>query len=84
MNNNVISTATSNATKTTDTPIQNLTKAPKINKHEDSFVSINSKVTPTSDIDMDKVNQVSALLAEGKLSLDLDVLTNSIVEMHRR
>jgi len=50
----------------------------------DNFVSINSKLASSSDIDMDKVNEISALLADGKLNLDLDILSDAIVEMHRR
>lgn len=49
-----------------------------------NFVNINSKLASSSDIDMDKVNAVSALLADGKLNLDLDILSDAIVEMHRR
>ncbi len=49
----------------------------------DNFVSINKPDT-SSDVDMDKVNEISALLADGKLELDLDILSDAILEMHRQ
>lgn len=49
----------------------------------DNFVSIN-KPDASSDVDMNKVNEISALLADGKLELDLDILSDAIMEMHRR
>ncbi len=49
----------------------------------DNFVSI-KKHAASSDIDMNKVNEISALLADGKLELDLDILSDAILEMHRQ
>lgn len=69
-------TAESKLTKTTPVKAENTAKA-------DNFVSIN-KPDASSDIDMSKVNEISALLADGKLELDLDVLSDAIMEMHRR
>jgi negative regulator of flagellin synthesis FlgM len=85
INNHVMAKAASSASKvTTDTAVQGLKQTTEVNRKADNFVNISDKLAPTSDIDMDKVNRLSALLAEGKLSLDLDILTDSIVEMHRR
>lgn len=50
----------------------------------DNFFDINNKLSSASDVDMEKVNQVRELIAEGNLSLDLDVLSDAILEMHRR
>ncbi len=73
---NTAKTAESKLTKTAPAQNENTAKA-------DNFVNI-SKLDTSSDIDMDKVNEVSALLADGKLELDLDVLSDAILEMHRR
>jgi flagellar biosynthesis anti-sigma factor FlgM len=40
-------------------------------------------LTSTSDIDMDKVSAIRQALAEGNLPLDMDALSNAIMEMHR-
>ncbi|MDO2948355.1 flagellar biosynthesis anti-sigma factor FlgM [Aeromonas simiae] len=37
-----------------------------------------------SDVDMDKVEQISRALAEGTLELDMDALGRAIIEMHCR
>lgn len=37
----------------------------------------------SSDVDMDKVNQVRHAISEGKLSLDPDVLARAVMELHR-
>ncbi|WDE08440.1 flagellar biosynthesis anti-sigma factor FlgM [Thalassomonas viridans] len=50
----------------------------------DNFFDINNKLSSASDVDMEKVNQVRELIAQGNLSLDLDVLSDAILEMHRR
>lgn len=40
-------------------------------------------LTSTSDVDMQKVEQIRAAIAEGRLELDLDALSQAIVELHR-
>lgn len=37
-----------------------------------------------SDVDMNKVEQISRALAEGSLELDMDALGRAIIEMHCR
>lgn len=66
----------SKLTKTAPVKAEYTTKA-------DSFVSI-YKPDASIDVDMNKVNEISALLADGKLELDLDVLSDAILGMHRR
>ncbi|WP_281560380.1 flagellar biosynthesis anti-sigma factor FlgM [Thalassomonas sp. RHCl1] len=50
----------------------------------DNFLDINNQLASSSDVDMEKVNQVRELIAEGNLTLDVDVLSDAILEMHRR
>ncbi len=37
----------------------------------------------SSDVDMKKVEQIRTAIAEGRLELDLDALSQAIVELHR-
>lgn len=37
----------------------------------------------TSDIDMSKVDSIRQAISDGSISVDLDVLSQAIVEMHR-
>ena len=41
-------------------------------------------LSTTSDVDMDKVNQIRQAISEGRLELDMDALSQAIVDMHRR
>ncbi|MGY3944544.1 flagellar biosynthesis anti-sigma factor FlgM [Aeromonas tecta] len=43
-----------------------------------------SQLASTSDVDMEKVNQIRQAISEGKLELDMDALSQAILDMHRR
>ena len=43
-----------------------------------------SQLASTSDVDMEKVNQIRQAISEGKLELDMDSLSQAILDMHRR
>ncbi|MGN4998619.1 flagellar biosynthesis anti-sigma factor FlgM [Aeromonas sp. 80P] len=43
-----------------------------------------SQLATTSDVDMDKVNEIRKAISEGKLEIDLDALGQAILDMHRR
>lgn len=58
-------------------------KSALVNK-VDNFLDINNKIASSSDVDMEKVNRVRELITQGNLTLDLDALSDAILEMHRR
>lgn len=43
-----------------------------------------AELASTSDVDMEKVNQIRQAIAEGRLELDMDALGQAILDMHRR
>ena len=43
-----------------------------------------SQLASTSDVDMEKVNQIRQAISEGRLELDMDALSQAILDMHRR
>ncbi|WP_421201452.1 flagellar biosynthesis anti-sigma factor FlgM [Aeromonas enteropelogenes] len=43
-----------------------------------------AQLATTSDVDMDKVNQIRQAIRDGKLELDMDALSKAILDMHRR
>ncbi|MGY3894368.1 flagellar biosynthesis anti-sigma factor FlgM [Aeromonas enterica] len=43
-----------------------------------------SQLATTSDVDMEKVNQIRQAISDGKLELDMDALSQAILDMHRR
>jgi negative regulator of flagellin synthesis FlgM len=43
-----------------------------------------SQLATTSDVDMEKVNQIRQAISDGKLELDMDALSQAIMDMHRR
>jgi len=63
---------------------ENATQVKTFANKGDNFFDINNKLSSASDVDMEKVNQVRELIAQGNLSLDLDVLSDAILDMHRR
>lgn len=42
------------------------------------------ELASTSDVDMEKVNQIRQAISEGRLELDMDALSQAILDMHRR
>lgn len=48
-----------------------------------SLTSLADDLDATSDVDWDKVNEVKNALANGDLNIDLDSLSQAIMEMHR-
>ncbi|MGL5463712.1 MAG: flagellar biosynthesis anti-sigma factor FlgM [Aeromonas veronii] len=49
-----------------------------------SVANARSQLATTSDVDMDKVNEIRKAISEGKLEIDLDALGQAILDMHRR
>lgn len=47
-----------------------------------SLTSLDEQLKTADDIDWDKVSQVKDALSQGTLSIDLDALSQAIVEMH--
>ncbi|QXB56343.1 flagellar biosynthesis anti-sigma factor FlgM [Aeromonas sp. FDAARGOS 1415] len=43
-----------------------------------------SELASTSDVDMEKVNRIRQAISEGRLELDMDALSQAILDMHRR
>lgn len=43
-----------------------------------------AQLASTSDVDMEKVNQIRQAISEGRLELDMDALSQAILDMHRR
>ncbi|HDX8360908.1 flagellar biosynthesis anti-sigma factor FlgM [Aeromonas sp. FDAARGOS 1416] len=56
----------------------------RISSTAQSVANARSQLATTSDIDMDKVNEIRKAISEGKLEIDLDALGQAILDMHRR
>ncbi|MFQ2270011.1 flagellar biosynthesis anti-sigma factor FlgM [Aeromonas enteropelogenes] len=56
----------------------------KISTTAQSVTQASALLSTTSDVDMDKVNQIRQAISEGRLELDMDALSQAIVDMHRR
>jgi negative regulator of flagellin synthesis FlgM len=56
----------------------------RISSTAQSVANARSQLATTSDVDMDKVNEIRNALSEGKLEIDLDALGQAILDMHRR
>lgn len=47
-----------------------------------SLTDLNEQLDSADDVDWDKVSEIKNALAQGSLSIDLDALSQAIVEMH--
>ncbi|MEV3845012.1 flagellar biosynthesis anti-sigma factor FlgM [Aeromonas veronii] len=56
----------------------------RISSTAQSVANARSQLATTSDVDMDKVNEIRKAISEGKLEIDLDALGQAILDMHRR
>lgn len=56
----------------------------RISSTAQSVANARSQLATTSDVDMDKVNEIRKAIGEGKLEIDLDALGQAILDMHRR
>lgn len=48
-----------------------------------SLSSLGTQLDAADDVDWDQVNQIKQAISNGELSVDLDSLTQSILEMHQ-
>ena len=56
----------------------------QISSRTHSINQARAQLASTSDVDMTKVNQIRQAISEGKLELDMDALSQAILDMHRR
>ncbi|MCE9846590.1 flagellar biosynthesis anti-sigma factor FlgM [Aeromonas allosaccharophila] len=70
------------ATKQSSKPAQQADAL--ISSTAQSVTKARSQLATTSDVDMDKVNEIRKAISEGKLEIDLDALGQAILDMHRR
>jgi negative regulator of flagellin synthesis FlgM len=56
----------------------------RISSTAQSVANARSQLATTSDVDMDKVNEIRKAISDGKLEIDLDALGQAILDMHRR
>jgi len=54
-----------------------------ISQEAQRLTEARQQLAATSDVDLDKVEQIRSAIAAGKLPLDLDALSKAVVEMHR-
>lgn len=71
------------AKKTEKTTTTTSVKAPASEETELTLTSLSDDLDAASDVDWNKVNDVKNALANGDLNVDLDTLSQAILDMHR-
>ncbi|MGL5949674.1 MAG: flagellar biosynthesis anti-sigma factor FlgM [Aeromonas sp.] len=61
-----------------------LAEASTISSTAQSIAQARTQLASTSDVDMDRVNEIRSAISEGRLNLDMDALSQAILDMHRR
>lgn len=56
----------------------------KISGTAQSVAKARTQLSVTADVDMEKVNKIRQSISEGKLELDMEALSQAIMDMHRR